>query len=147
MCIVEKAKIQSIKEIHTMKKMTISLLAILTLFTLSLILPMEASADRGWAVGEWRLVQYYTSDNGSEVSFNGRLRIHRDGDRFYGRIYFDVVGKWEPLEDVEVMDKAIRFTRPEYKQRFKGHRKHDQMGGTYRDKINRGEWTWQAERE
>jgi hypothetical protein len=129
-----------------MKKPTISLVAILALVTLSLVLPMKASAYRGWAVGEWRLLQYYT-ENGRQVSFNGRLRIHREGDRFYGHIYFDVVGDWEPLENIEVTDETIRFTRPMYEQRFRGHRQGNQMSGTYRDRIHDGEWTWRAERE
>lgn len=129
-----------------MQRLTISLLAILTLVIFSLILPMKTSAHRGWAVGEWRLVQYYT-DDGREVSFSGLLRIHREEDRFYGRIYFDVVGDWEPLEDILVTDETIRFTRPMYKQRFDGHRNGNRMKGTYRDKIHHGEWTWMAEPE
>ncbi len=130
-----------------MKKLTLSLLVILTLSILSFAMPMQASASRGWAVGEWMLYQYFTSEDGREVTFNGRLRIHREGDRFYGRIYFDVVGNWEPLEDINVTDETIRFTRPMYKQRFYGHRNGNQMNGTYRDKIHRGEWKWRAEQE
>ena len=130
-----------------MKKLTVSFLALLTLAILSFTLPMQASADRGWAVGEWRLVQNYTRDDGQKVTFNGRIRIHRERGKFYGRINFDVVGNWEPLEGIEVTDETIRFIRPVYKQRFHGQRYGNRMKGTYRDKLNRGEWTWRAEQE
>jgi hypothetical protein len=130
-----------------MKKFTVSFLALLTLAILFFTPPMQASTDRGWPVGEWRLVQNYTQDDGQEVTFNGRLRIHREKDRLYGRINFDVVGNWEPLEGVEVTDETISFIRPMYKQKFYGHRQGNRIKGTYRDKMNRGEWEWRAERE
>jgi hypothetical protein len=130
-----------------MKKLTLSLVALVALVILSLILPMKATAGRGWAVGEWRLLQYFTQDDGREVSFSGLLRIHREGDGFHGRIYFDAVGNWEPLVNIEVTDETIRFTRPMYEQKFRGHRSGDRMKGTYRDRIHHGEWTWRAERD
>lgn len=130
-----------------MKKLTISFMVILTLVILSFSLSTKASAYRGWAVGEWRLLQYYTQDDGREVTFNGRLRFFREGDRIHGRIYFDDIGNWEPLKHIEVTDETIRFTRPMYEQKFNGNRNGNQLNGTYRDKIHHGEWKWKAWQE
>jgi hypothetical protein len=114
---------------------------------LLLIVPQNASAHREWAVGEWRLWQNF-SEHHQESTFKGRLDISRDGDHFHGRIYFDVVGEWEHLEDVVVGDETIRFTRPRYKQEFHGQRKGDGLEGTYRDSIHGDkEWTWRAEKD
>jgi hypothetical protein len=130
-----------------MKKLAISLLVILTSVILYCSLPTQAFADHEWAIGEWRLVQYFTQENGSEVTFNGRLRIQREHGRFSGSIYFDAVGNWEPLRKIEVSDETISFTRPTYEQRFYGHRHRDKMNGTYKDKLHQGEWKWRAEKE
>jgi len=130
-----------------MKKLAISLLVILTLVILFCSLPMQSFADQSWAIGEWKLVQYFTQDNGSEVTFNGRLRIFREQGRFAGSIYFDAVGNWEPLKHIEVSEETIIFTRSTYEQRFYGHRHGDKMNGTYKDKIHKGEWKWRAEKE
>jgi hypothetical protein len=51
-----------------MKKFTISFLALLTLAILFFTPPLQASTDLGWPVGEWRLVQSYTQDDGQEVT-------------------------------------------------------------------------------
>jgi len=131
-----------------MKKTDISLLVILiTLVVLYCSLPMQAFAAQRWAIGEWRLVQYQTQENGREVTFSGLIRIHREHGRLSGSIYFDVVGNWEPLKDIEVNDETIRFTRPTYEQKFYGHRNGNKMNGTYRDKPTQGAWKWSAEKE
>ena len=129
-----------------MKKLAIALMAILPLVTLSLILPGTASADGEWAAGEWKLWTDYSDANG-QVTFTGHVRIQRVGGRLTGRIKFDVLGEWERLEDIEVTDETVGFTRPKYKQRYFGHRNGDRMEGTYKDRLNHGEWAWQAERE
>lgn len=129
-----------------MKKLTISLLVILTLAIIYCTLPTQAFADHRWAVGEWKLVQSFTQNDGAEVTFNGRIRIHREHGRFVGSIYFDTVGNWERLRNIEVSDETISFTRPMHGQRFYGHRHRNQMKGTYKDKLHQGEWKWWAEK-
>jgi hypothetical protein len=129
-----------------MKKLAIALLAILPLVTLSLILPRKVSAASEWAVGEWKLSTDY-SDADHQTTFTGRLRIEREGRRLSGRIYFDTLGEWERLEDVEVTHETVSFTRPKYKQRYFGHRDRGRMEGTYKDHLHHGEFAWRAERE
>jgi len=129
-----------------MKKLAIALVVVLPLVTLSLILPGKASADVGWAVGGWKLWTDY-SDHGQRTAFTGRLRIERERGRLSGRVYFDVLGEWERLEDVEVTDDTVSFTRAKYEQRYSGHRRRDRMEGTYRDHLNHGEWAWHAQRQ
>ncbi len=130
----------------TPKKKASAYLAVLLVLILFQFYPPEVSADRAWVVGEWRLVQYFSKEH-HEVTFKGRLRIHREGNHFHGRIYFDVLGKWEPLEDIEVTDETVSFTRPQYEQRFRGHRDGHVLVGIYRDRLNQGKWQWRAERE
>jgi hypothetical protein len=125
-----------------MKKLTTSLMAILvTLVILSLILPMKASADHGWAVGEWKLSQSY-----HDTTFSGTLSIQREDGRFSGRIYFDTVGHWEHLKHVEVTDETLSFSRPMAKQKFRGHRHGDEITGHW-DSSTQGEWKWRAWRD
>ena len=130
-----------------MKRSILVTLAVLALATLFLAVPKRASAYREWAVGEWRLWQHF-SEHHEEQTFKGRLVIRRFEGHFHGRIYFDVLGEWEHLEDVEVGDETIRFTRPKYGQEFHGSRHGDRLEGTYRDRL-RGdrEWTWGAEKD
>lgn len=130
----------------TLKKAGSIFLTVLPVTILFLLCPLRVSADRAWFVGEWQLTQYFSQDH-REVVFKGRLRIHRERDHFHGRIYFDVVGKWEPLEDVEITDETVSFTRPQYEQRFHGHREGHHLVGTYRDRLHQGKWEWRAERE
>jgi hypothetical protein len=129
-----------------MRKPGIALLAILFTVTLSLILPGKASADSDWALGYWKLSTDYTNE-GQKVTFTGRLHIERERGRLSGRIYFDVLGKWERLQDVEVTDDTVSFRREQYEQRYSGRRHRGGMEGTYRDHLNHGEWAWHAERE
>lgn len=132
-----------------MKGMTKNAVWILTLVCLGLYcsMPTQAFADHRWAVGEWRLAQYFTQNDGAEVTFHGRIRINREDHRWYGDIYFDTLGRWEPLQDIEVTDDTIRFTRPMYEQRFYGHRNRYKLNGTYKDRIHQGRWEWSAEKE
>jgi hypothetical protein len=131
-----------------MRRTTLGIVAVAALAALLfLALPHKASAHREWAIGEWKLWQNF-SQHHEETTFQGRLRIGRDGNRFYGRIYFDVVGEWERLEDVVVGDDTIRFTRPKYQQEFHGQLKGEALEGTYRDAIHGDkEWTWRAEKD
>ena len=132
-----------------MKRMTRYAVWIVTLVCLTLYvsMPMQAFADNRWAVGEWNMVQYFTQDDGTKVTFNGRIRIYREHHGLYGDIYFDALGKWEPLQNIEVTDETIRFTRPMYEQKFYGHRNRNKINGTYKDKIHQGKWQWSAEKE
>lgn len=129
-----------------MRRTTLEIVGVAALATLLfLALPGNASDHREWAVGEWRMLQHF-SEHHEKTTFKGRLRISRDGHHFHGRIYFDVVGKWEPLEDVVVGDETIRFTRPKYKQEFHGQLHGDVLEGTWVSLNGEKEWTWRAEK-
>lgn len=130
-----------------MKKLAIALPAILLIAALSLLLPRKAAADSDWAVGYWKLTTDYTDPGGQKVVFTGRLHIERERGRLTGRIYFDVLGQWERLQDVEVTDDTVSFRREQYGQRYAGRRHRDRMEGSYRDHLNHGEWAWHAEKE
>lgn len=113
----------------------------LTLFCALFDNPASAQYHHHWVTGQWALTQYAPDG----TSYTGRLRIHREGGFWEGRIYFDVLGTWEPLQDVEVTHDSIRFTRGSYKQKFYGHFHDGIIDGGYKDWLhhNRGRWTAQ----
>jgi hypothetical protein len=101
---------------------------------------------RGWAVGQWRLEQFY-SEPGRDVIFKATVDISRQDGFFYGRIYYDVLGTWEPIENIVVNDNFIQFTRPTHgPQIYSGTFNGNEITGTYRDMTLRGEWQWRAMR-
>jgi hypothetical protein len=108
---------------------------------LALALPsFVLGAPPDWAVGKFDLHQQYRTEH-----FNGRLEITRQGGQLTGRLYFDVVGKWEQLEGVNVTaDDELHFTRPQYKQVFRGHRTNNGLEGSYTDSLNGGGGHWEA---
>ena len=128
-----------------MRRKVILGLAVLCMVLLGAAMPVRA--DRDWAIGKWRIRQNF-SEHHKETVFKGRLTIRREGREFTGRIYFDVVGRWEEVQDVHVSDDTIRFFRPEHPQEFHGRRTEHGIEGTWQDR-ERGdkEWTWEAKRD
>jgi hypothetical protein len=129
-----------------MKKLIVSLFVVSCAILSSSTFVATAFGHRGWAIGQWRLEQFY-SEPGRDVIFKATVDISRQGGYYYGRIFYDVLGTWEPLENIIVNDNFIQFTRPVhgpqiYSGAFNGH----EIVGTYRDLTLRGEWQWRAMR-
>lgn len=100
--------------------------------------PLDHS-DRQWAVGEWSLLQHY-----QDTTYSGTLSIKSDGGHFFGQIYFDSLGTWEPLEGIVVSYDTIQFYRPMYGgQNFRGHHRGGVLSGRW-DSPTQGEWRWSA---
>lgn len=129
-----------------MKKLIISIGLVSAFMLYSFMLPSMSFGYRGWAVGQWRLEQFY-SEPGRDIVFKATIEITRDWGVFYGRIYYDVLGTWEPIEDIVVNDNFIQFTRPTHgPQIYSGTFNGNEITGTYRDMTLRGEWQWRAMR-
>lgn len=127
-----------------MKRLAAPWATLLMLVVCVLAVPQTGLAYRGWAVGDWRLWQFY-SEAGSQTTFTATLRISREGNRFYGTIYYDKLGNWEPVENVEVTNDSLSFTRPLYgPQHYYGQFNGTELTGTYRDMTLGGEWNWRA---
>ena len=104
--------------------------------------PPPGGSYRNWVVGEWRIKQYYQG-----ATYFGTLSIQRERGRFYGRIYFDSLGNWEPLEEVEVTEETLSFYRPLYGgQSYRAHRNGNGMSGHW-DNPAQGRWEWRAWRD
>ncbi len=101
--------------------------------------PPPGHSYRQWAVGDWKLLQYY-----QDITYSGTLSIKREGGRYFGQIYFDSLGAWEPLEGIEVSNDTIQFYRPMYGgQNFRGHHHGGEISGRW-DSPTQGEWRWSA---
>jgi hypothetical protein len=128
-----------------MNRRTLPLLA----FSLLLLAGCASTSGRDpdWPVGEWRFRQTFSTPTQADV-LTGTVRFQRDGRRYTGQIRFDLLQKWENLEEVYAGDSSIRWYRPDYPESFQGTR--TEQGGL------KGYWStwpgtfmdghWEAER-
>ncbi|HAM51583.1 MAG TPA: hypothetical protein DCP92_13180 [Nitrospiraceae bacterium] len=78
-------------------------------------------------------------------NFTGILELSRSGGQYTGRVYFDGLGHWEPLTNIQfdAVDGHIDFDRPEANQHYSGRLVNDNvMEGTLS-----GGYTWSAKRK
>lgn len=83
-------------------------------------------------VGDWKLIA-----NG----FSGILEIRFDGSALQGRVFFNSIGKWEPLQDLQFDSSTGKFTflRPNAKQQHEGVLNGTTLNGTFT-----GNYKWSA---
>jgi hypothetical protein len=61
----------------------------------------------------------------------GRIEFSVAGSGFSGRIWFDVLGAWEPLQDISFDGRAVRFMRPRGSQVYTGTLSGDTASGSF----------------
>jgi hypothetical protein len=61
----------------------------------------------------------------------GRIEFSAAGSGFGGRIWFDVLGTWEPLQDISFDGRAVRFVRPRGGQVYTGTLSGDTASGNF----------------
>lgn len=78
----------------------------------------------GALAGDWDIVA-----NG----FSGKMEIRYVGSAFQGRIFFNALRKWEPLEDLRFNPSTRQFTfyRPNAKQKHEGVLNGSNLTGTF----------------
>lgn len=124
---------------------------VLPLLGLSLLLLVGCAStsdrDPDWPVGEWRFRQTFSTPEKADV-LTGTLRFEREGRKYSGKIYFDLLQKWESLEEVYAGGESIRWYRPDYPEMFQGTRTETGLKGywsTWPGTFMDGHWT--AERK
>ena len=73
----------------------------------------------------------------------GRIEFSVAGSGFSGRIWFDVLGVWEPLQDISFDGRAVRFVRPRGSQVYTGTLSGDTASGSF---TGAGSSAWSMKR-
>jgi len=91
----------------------------------------SSTTNTSWAnklVGDWSIISN---------TYAGRFEIRYDGTALQGRIYYDVTGRWEALENIQfdASTGKVSFFRPIPKQPFEGILSGSKINGTFSDKY------------
>lgn len=91
----------------------------------------SSTTNTSWAnklVGDWSIISN---------TYAGRFEIRYDGTALQGRIYYDVTGRWEALENIQfdASTGKVSFYRPIPKQPFEGILSGSKINGTFSDKY------------
>lgn len=78
--------------------------------------------------------------------YKGKLEIGQRGDGLSGRVWYDLHGRWETLEDVAFDGHTLTFTRPirNLTQRYTGTLSGDTFKGSFTQQGSSRVYTWSA---